>query len=77
MLVLGTWHREIDEVLATELRINQGLIGVEEPRDVTEAGFVARTWIAGQPNGCKPVPFPSPSAGCPATSLEEEVDGKT
>ena len=45
-LVLGTRRREINEVLAPELRINQGLIGVEEPRDVAEAGFVARTWVA-------------------------------
>ena len=45
-LVLWTRHGEIDEVFAPELRVNQGLIGVEECQDVAKAGFVARGFPA-------------------------------
>ena len=67
-LVLGTRLTEVNEVLVAELRINQGLIGVEE---------IFRTCslyvdCPGHPNGYRPVPFPSPSAGCPATSPTHE-----
>ena len=38
--------RKGDEVLVAKLRINQGLIGVEQIEDVTRARLVACAWIA-------------------------------
>ena len=62
-LVLGTRRGKVDEIFAPELRLNQGLIVVEEIRVYTRSFS----------NFHQQVALPLPQFMC----LEEEVDGKT
>ena len=69
---------ETNKVLITELCINQVLIGVEEVRNVTKTRLVACSWIAQIVQASvNPLLFPSPSAGCPATSLARGPSGRS
>ena len=45
-LVLWIRYGEIDEIFNPELRINLGLILIEESRDIPKIGFIAREKIS-------------------------------